>query len=199
MTAVNLAIKKHWTVYFVPGIITLVALFFVYLSFGIATKWISVGLLIFAFLTVIFKIMNILYLASITWSFNGGELHIIKGVLPWNKTHIQIPIFDIYDSSVSSGFLGHYLNFGHISIRRTEGMTSHLSERYLGRAVCFSGIVNQYVQEYKKGQNSAKINHGQSSDDIGLELQRLVDFKKSGALTEEEFDLLKKKLIDSSP
>lgn len=197
MTAVNLTIKKHWSVYLVPGLIILVALFFVYVSFGITTKWLSIGLLIFGSIVAISKILNVLYLASVTWTFNGGELQVTQGVLPWNKSRIQIPIFDIYDSSVSSGFLGHYLNFGHISIRRTEGMTSQLSESYLGKAVNFSGIVNQYVQEYKKGQNLVNTNPGQTSD-VGLELQRLVDLKNTGVLTEEEFERLKKKLIYTS-
>jgi membrane protein YdbS with pleckstrin-like domain len=195
MTVINLTIKKHWIIYLIPGLIILVALFFIYLSFGIVTKWISIGLLVFAAIVAISKILKVLYIASITWSFNGGELHVTKGFLPWKKTRIQIPIFDIYDSSVSIGFLGHYLNFGHISIRRTEGITSQFSERYLGSAVHFSGIVNQYVQEYKKGQNPVSTNHGQVRD-IGLELQRLVDLKNSGALTEDEYEKLKKKLIN---
>lgn len=196
MTALDLTIKKHWTVYIMPGIIILVALFFVYLSFGITTKWISIGLLVFASIVAISKILTVLNLASVRWSFNGGELLVTKGFLPWKKTHIQIPIFDIYDSSVSSGFMGHYLNFAHISIRRTEGMTSQLSERNLRSAVFFSGIVNQYVQEYKKEQNTTSQNQPRKSD-VSLELQRLADLKNTGAITQEEFERLKRKLIDS--
>lgn len=196
MTALDLTIKKHWTVYIMPGIIILVALFFVYLSFGITTKWISIGLLVFSSIVALSKILTVLNLASVHWSFNGGELRVTKGFLPWNKTHIQIPIFDIYDSSVSSGFIGHYLNFAHISIRRTEGMTSQLSERNLYGAVNFSGIVNQHVQEYKKGQN-LKGSSAIQAGDVGMELQRLVDLKNTGVLNEEEFERLKRKLIDS--
>lgn len=196
MPVLDLTIKKHWTVYIMPGIIILVALFFVYLSFGIATNWISIGLLIFASIVALSKILTVINLASIRWTFNGGELLVTRGFLPWNKTHIQIPIFDIYDSSVSSGFLGHYLNFGHIGIRRTEGMTSQLSERSLYGAVNFSGILNRYVQEYKKGQNLKSGNDKQAGD-IGMELQRLVDLKNTGVLNEQEFEKLKRKLIDS--
>lgn len=196
MTGLDLTIKKHWTVYIIPGIIILVALFFVYLSFGVTTKWISISLLVFASIVALSKILTVLNLASVRWSFNGGELRVTKGFLPWNKTHIQIPIFDIYDSSVSSGFMGHYLNFAHISIRRTEGMTSQLSESYLAKAAGFSSVLNKFVQDYKKDQSFVNKNPAQTSD-VGLELQRLVDLKNTGVLNEEEFERLKRKLIDS--
>lgn len=194
MTAINLTIKKHWSVYVIPAVILLLSLFSVFVSFSVKTKWLSIGLLVFGTFFAISKTVKLLQLASVKWTFNGDELHVTRGFLPWNKTRIQIPIFDIYDSSVSSGFLGHYLNFGHISIRRTEGMTSQLSERHLGRAVHFSGIVNQYVQEYKKGKNDVNIIQGHE-DDLVIKLQRLVDLKNSGALSEEEFAELKKRLI----
>ena len=137
--------------------------------------------------------MKVLYLASVRWAFNGGELVVTHGVLPWKKSHIQIPVFDIYDSSVTNAFWGHYLHFGHIAIRRTEGMTSHIGERYLGSAVDFSATVNQYVQEFKRSQ---KVNPNNGKD-ITLELERLSYLKNIGSLTEEEFEKMKKKLIDN--
>lgn len=196
MTTATFTIKKHWTVYIVPSIFLLAALFFVYLSFGIKTKWISVGMLVFASFTAVSKIMKILNLASVSWTFNGRELQVRRGVLSWKKTLIQIPIFDIYDSSISNGFLGHYLNFGHISIRRTEGMTSQLSERHMAGALNFSGHVNHCVQEYKKGQNLVNSVKGESKD-VVMMIQRLVDLKNTGVLSEEEFERLKKKVIEA--
>lgn len=74
-------------------------------------------------------------------------------------------------------------------------MTSQLGERNLDRAVYFSSIVNQCVQEYKKGRNTGQ---GQGrEDDLVIRLQRLVDLKNSGALSEEEFAELKKRLINT--
>jgi|GEM_PF-4406616 len=196
MKVLNLTIRKHWSVYVWPSLIILVAIFAIYVSFSIITKWLSLFLLIFGTLGAISKAIKLLYLSSVKWTFNGGELQVSRGFLPWKKTHIQIPIFDIYDSSVSSGFLGHYLNFANISIRRTEGMTSQLSDSHLARAVTFSGILNQYVQEYKKGKNADSKNDVPVID-LSQEIQKLTDLKNTGAITQEEFEKLKKKLIDS--
>lgn len=192
MTAINLTIKKHWLVYIRPVAVLLLALFVIYMSFGFTTEWIFITLLSFGIIIALSQIMSVLYLASVRWTFNGSELVVSNGVLPWKKSRIQIPIFDIYDSSVTNAFWGHYLHFGHIAIRRTEGVTSHISERFLRNAVEFSATVNQYVQDYKKKQN-ANPNTGK---DITLELERLSYLKSIGSLTEEEYETLKKRLIE---
>ncbi|RUT70261.1 SHOCT domain-containing protein [Flavobacterium cupreum] len=196
MAPTNLITKKHWIVYVKPAILILLSLFFIYVALGLQTKWLATVILIFGPIIAISNVIKVLNFASIAWSFDGAELLVTRGILPWNKTRIQIPIFDLYDSVVSSGFLGHYLNFGHIGIRRTEGVTSQMGETHLSKAVHFSGIVNQYIQEYKSSRNPLKTVHDEVSN-IGIELQRLVDLKNSGALTEEEYERLKKKLMDS--
>ena len=188
---INLVIKKHWVVYVKQVAIFILALLFIYMSFGIKAKWFSIVVLIFGVIIAIKKILKLVYLSSVTWIFNGNELWVVRGVFPWNKTRIQIPIFDLYDSAVYNNFLGHYLNFGHIRIRRTEGLTSQIQENYLAKAVNFSQTLNLYIQEYKK----RNTNQSQKSD-LGMELQRLVDLKDTGAITGEEFEKLKKRLID---
>lgn len=192
---INVAIKKHWVVYIKPVIIFILALFFIYISFGIKTRWFSIVVLIFGVIIAVKKILKLVYLSSVTWIFNGNELWVVRGIFPWNKTQIQIPIFDLYDSIVYSNFLGHYLNFGHIRIRRTEGVTSQIQETYLAKAVNFSETLNLYIQEYKKSRNLIDVNQIQKSD-LGIELQRLVDLRDTGAITGEEFEKLKKRLID---
>lgn len=192
---IHFAIKKHWFVYVKPGVIILLGVFFILMSFGIKTMWFSIVVLFFGILIIITKILKVLYLSSITWIFRGNELRIVRGFLPWNKTQLQIPIFDLYDSSVSIVFIGHYLDFGHIEIRRTEGVTSKIHETYLAKAVSFSEMLNLYIQEYKK--SCSLVNSNQVCNrDLGIELQRLVDLRDTGAITSVEFERLKKRLID---
>lgn len=119
--AIYLIIKKHWIVFIRPASLILLGLFYIYISFGIKIKWFSIVVLIFGIIIIVTQIFKLLYLASVKWTFNGDELLVTRGILPWKKTRIQIPIFNIYDSSGSSGFLGHYLNFAHIGIRRLKG------------------------------------------------------------------------------
>jgi hypothetical protein len=181
--------KKHWATFIIPGVLVLIGLLFLTSS----TIWKVLGLLL-----IVFNIIKLISLNSVKWTLTSSDLYITKGFLPWAKTQIQVPIFDIYDSSCSSGMFGHFFGFGHVFIRRTEGNTTQVSETSLVGAKDFSGHINQFVQDYKKSKNNIIINQAPINQSIVEELKHLADLKKNGELTQVEYDTMKSRLIKGS-
>lgn len=99
-----------------------------------------------------------------------------------------------YTKPMTYGTLGHFINYGNIFIRRTEGSTSQLSSANMASARKFQEQVNKVVQEYKVRKNSVKL--GQIQDRITKELRELCALKSGGMISEEEFSLLKRKIIN---
>ena len=52
---INVAIKKHWVLYVKPVVIFILALFFIYISFGIKAKWFSIVVQIFGVIIAVKK------------------------------------------------------------------------------------------------------------------------------------------------
>lgn len=105
---------------------------------------------------------------------------------------MDIPVFNIYDVGAKNEFLGHYLDFATITIRRTEGITSIIEETHMNGALIFSQIVNSAVYKLGKSTQTNK----ETNDNITNDLARINNLKASGAITFEEFERLKKNILD---
>lgn len=180
--------KKHWVSYVIPALVVLVGLSF---TNGGASS------LFFAFLLMLGGVIRIMQVNSVKWTFTGELLIVQKGILPWTRTYLEIPVFDIYESLMNFGMLGHFLKYGNITIRRTEGITSKISEAALVNANELSMKINTAVRQFKMGKNGivtpSPVPAGKS---VAEELKHLAELKASGNLTQEEYDVLKKRAID---
>lgn len=185
-TNFELTTKKHWSTFTVPAVLILIG-FFMLAAFSFV-KYVGIAL-------IIFNAIKILSLKTVKWTLTSNELNITKGILPWAKTEVQIPIFDIYESLVSFGMFGHFFGYGNITIRRTEGITSQITETSLIGAKNFSAEINNLVQQYKKNKHNVTANQLSTTRGVGEELRQLVDLKNNGELTQQEYDEMKQKII----
>ncbi|MCE7042796.1 SHOCT domain-containing protein [Dyadobacter sp. CY312] len=187
-TDFEITAKKHWLTFILPGIIVLMGI----LMLGSSTVWKVLGAVL-----ILFNVIKLISLGSVRWTLSPAGLYVTRGILPWTKIQMQIPIFDIYESLVSFGMFGHFLGYGHISIRRTEGVTSVIGETSMTGAKEFSGQINQLVQDYKMRKNTLIVNQAYASPSISQQLKHLADLKNSGELTQDEYDTMKSRLINS--
>ena len=68
---------------------------------------------------------------------------------------------------------------------------------YLGASAIMKGFSAKEANRSEKEENDNKTNLSNNSDQISNELSKLNDLFQSGALSEEEFEKAKTKILDS--
>lgn len=181
--------RKHWITYSLPALLFLTGCFLM----TEAGFWKVLGLLL-----IIYNALRIFFLTTVKWRLTSSALYITKGILPWKRLQMQVPIFNIYDASVSYGVLGYFLGYGHITIRGTEGVTTYTFERCLTGAKKFSEQINLVAWKHKENKHHAIADYQPTGRGIVEELKHLSELKNNGSITQEEYDRLKLKLINNS-
>ncbi len=179
--------RKHWVAYVLPTLFFLIGVLMLMTS---TSFW--------RFLGGIFIIINgykLLVLYSVKWTLTSTFLLIEKGIFPWSKIELDIPIFQIYESLIYFGMMGHFLGFGHIRIRRTEGVTSEISETSIRGVKQLSAHINRLIIEYKANENTIPAQHSTKTS-LLEDLQTLSALRDKGKITQEEYALLKQRIID---
>ena len=184
----ELTIKKHWVNYEVPVTLTLI---------GIGMASASSFIKYFGYALVMYNLLRIYSISTVKWRLTRSELNISRGMLPWTKNLWQVPIFDIYESTVSYGLFGHILGYGNINVRRTEGVTSVICGSTLAGAKAFSSTLNGLVRDFKTSKNTIVMNQSAGSKTVSDQLVDLADLKSKGELTQQEFDQMKKRLLEN--
>lgn len=130
--------KKHWF-YYIPsllvgilGLFLMVAMYFLwYFGFGI----------------ILCAILNVYMLRSVEWELDDAGIYARSGILPWARTQIFIPYSHVYETYISYSMFGHYLNFGSITIQKTDGVASQVTWRGLVNVKEFATLINQRLQQ----------------------------------------------------
>ena len=68
---------------------------------------------------------------------------------------------------------------------------------YLGASAIMKGFSAKEANRSEKEENENKTNLSNNSDQVSNELSKLNELFQSGALSEEEFEKAKKKILDS--
>ena len=68
---------------------------------------------------------------------------------------------------------------------------------YLGASAIMKGFSAKEANRSEKEENDNKTNLSNNGDQVSNELSKLNDLFQSGALSEEEFEKAKKKILDS--
>ena len=68
---------------------------------------------------------------------------------------------------------------------------------YLGASAIMKGFIAKEANRSEKEENNNKTNLSNNGDQVSNELSKLNDLFQSGALSEEEFEKAKKKILDS--
>jgi hypothetical protein len=189
-------IRKHWVVYIKPVFFILLGTTLLDITFSTDSILFFIVLKIAAVFLLLVNIYKMAQIWSVKWTFNSSGIYITQGAFPWNRKAIEIPIVYINEALVSFGLFGEFLNFGHITIRRTQGISSEIKETYLADGKSFSQMLDQYDINSKNKQNS-EIFFTTPGKDIDEKLKHLYLLKNNGEITLDEFQEMKKQLMHS--
>lgn len=179
--------KKHWIVYVFPYFMIVLGLFFMLTTL----KYYVIAGIAF----IVISVMKILKYKSTQWTLTDTDLIIKSGFLPWRKTYLNIPVDTIFEAYYKHDLLSNIFGYGHLYIRRTEGMTSGFDESAMIKHGEITGKINTMIRELKKPQTQQITPQTQKSSNID-ELVKLTELHRQGAITDEEFERLKQRLIN---
>lgn len=154
-----------------------------------------VGILIFGLWVLYKTIRGVILNSRVEWVFENNVLTTKSGLLPWRRTEFGIDISQIYEAYFTKSFMGTILGFGGIHIRRTDGVTSKIFQYSMNNH-------KKMVSEINKAISTNKINRIEKSEviiskeSLTDELRKLADLNKDGVITDEEFEKLKRKIIE---
>lgn len=158
--------KKHWIVYVLPSLFVLAGLI---LLNNQAAAFKGAGLLV-----VLLGFSLILKKANEKWHLTDNHLIIEKGVLPWAKKYMEVPVADIYKTDFTPGKLSRFFKLGNINTRRRSEECTGFSSAFIANPDRFSGHVQLLVQ--KQPEHS---------------LNQLFELKEKGMISEHEFNIIK--------
>lgn len=179
--------KKHWIVYVFPYFMIVLGLFFMLTTLR---YYVIVGI---AFIAI--SVMKILKYKSIQWTLTESELIIKSGFLPWRRDYLEIPIDTIFEAYYRHNLLSNIFGYGHICVRRTEGVTSGFDESAMINHGKITGKINAMIRELKEPQTQKITPQMQKSSNID-ELVKLTELHRQGAITDDEFERMKQRLIN---
>ena len=193
MESIELIGKKHRIVYIelLLGTGTLVALLLALRTVRDIRPY-SQWILLLVAVVVLRAAFTWLRLQSIAWVVTGEDVIVKGGWLPWTKSQFAVPVDSIFEAYYSIGFWAKVLNYGHCTIRRTEGTTSSFRETYLARPKELVGLINQKVRDFKKRQ--VRPGTAPPVNEVD-ELKSLAALKANGSITGAEFDAMKQRII----
>lgn len=179
--------KKHWITFIIPAAVLLT---------GCLVAGYTDGILRYlGWLILLSGLYRIVYLLSVKWQLFPDHLLVTEGIFPWGRTRLQIPVYHVYKAISSHRIAGYFLKYGTITIRRTDGVTTALTASRMAGAMRFCRQLNTIAQEYRLQADTPRNNTPDNRLDIGQELTRIVELKKKGELTQDEFEKIKAQLL----
>lgn len=189
--------NKHWSSYILPVFFLVLGILFI--LFGLVTSKTFRIILISGIIITSSSIMKILFYKSVKWILTKENLIIKFGVLPWKKTHFEVPIENIYEAYYQFGFWGKILDFGHLNIRRTEGSTTNFKATKMTNHKLLTQTINIEIKKLKKLANQEIYKINTTTDfSVSDELFKLNELYEKSVLTKEEFNQQKSKLLQSN-
>jgi len=145
-------------------------------------------------------VYNLFYLRTVRWIISQEELRIEEGILPWAKSSFGHPYETIFEAYYQFGFFAKIFGYGTCSIRRTEGNTTGASETRMQDATKITTLINQRVKTYRKAMRpgavvAAPVTSAPARTQV-QELAELAQLKAAGAVTAEEFEVLKRGIVE---
>lgn len=177
--------KKHWATYIFPAIAVFIGIICLF-----------TGHYLIMLLFFIAGITKLLSNKSTAWTLTNEDLIIKSGFLPWRKVYYVIPKEDIFEAYYRKSAIGTIFGYGTLNIRRTEGTTTSFHEKGMTNPDEITGSINSLIRELKKNPKVNFVNLN-TNHSIADEIQKLVELKNQGLLSEEEFSAHKQKLIDN--
>ncbi|MDB5119198.1 MAG: Short C-terminal protein [Sphingobacteriales bacterium] len=156
--------KKHWIVYLFPIVFTVAGLLL--LSFEQFSYHLLGAFFIFG------SLIRIVQVSTVKWVLTPEYLFVREG-WPWAKEYQQIAVYDLYKIDNQKGKFSRFFNVA----------TLTTADREFEKAVSHINISNasEFTHEVTKVLNKTNVST----------LNKAMDLKEQGALTPEEYNLLK--------
>lgn len=138
-----------------------------------------------------------------SWTVADEVLELRTGWLPWRTRYFSIEYETIFESYYTDGLLGQMLHYGTCVIRRTEGVTSKTEEPYVSNVKTLVRAINAKVKERREmlrqpmmvaaGATAVPL----QSKSIAEQIRELALLKADGTITQEEFETVKRSILQS--
>ena len=152
--------EKHWISYVLPALAAIVALYLLFLG----KYWWILSCILLGY-----AVWSYFVLRSVSLTLTDKELIIKSGVLPWNRTYFNIPVYDIYEAFYEKGMISYLLGYGTVSIRRTDGVSTAFSYTYMTRYNDMVGQINALIRQEKEALRNAEVARAEA---VRLEAER---------------------------
>ncbi len=144
---------------------------------------------------VLMAIYSLFYIRTIQWIISDEGVRIKGGILPWRKNDILHPYETIFEAYYEFGFFAKLFRYGECSIRRAEGITTAISEKRMHNAARITGLINEKLQLVRK-EIRGKVATTPTVRTDTEELAHLGQLKTDGTISMEEFEIMKRKIIE---
>jgi len=138
-------------------------------------------------------IYSLFYLRSIQWIISDEGVQIKRGLLPWRKTDYMHPYEVIFEAYYDFGFFAKLFRYGGLNLRRTEGVTTEIHETRMHNAARIIGLINENLKKLRKEVKGTVVSAAKSDAE---ELTHLANLKNSGDISAEEYEIMKRKIIE---
>lgn len=141
-----------------------------------------------------------------TWTAEEERLVLRSGWMPWRRSEFGIAYDTIFESYFQFGMIDKLIGSRDITIRRTEGVTSNTVATNMKSGEEISGAINRKIKETKAlrygapqmvSQMISEAPRVEAGKTQAEQLREIAALKVDGTITAEEFDLMKRKIIQS--
>jgi hypothetical protein len=100
-------------------------------------------------LALIRGIYRLAYLSTVRWVVGPEGLTVARGILPWRKWNRFAPWSTIFEAFYTKSFIGHFLGYGTVTVRRAEGVTSAWKETRMQGSHQLTGTINAALAQHR--------------------------------------------------
>lgn len=207
--------NMHWLAYVSPIASHLIALAVQFYLMSLLNKYpkfifLELPLAIAILLTIARLVYIILYKRTFTYVLTSQRVRTESGLLPWQKKMTYLTLDNIFEAYTRQGMNEKMFNYGDITLIKKDGLRSEYILAYIPDPLSFLSQINSekerpaYIQPQPVVTPQPPVSilpvPGQSAStafQITEQLEKLIQLKRDGNITEEEFEKLKFKLIQA--
>jgi uncharacterized membrane protein YdbT with pleckstrin-like domain len=182
--------EKHYITYVFPILAIFLGLYLLFktgLIVGLISKFIGITIILSAILNILAKIKS-------KWILLEDKLIIKTGFLSWKRIYFEIPIDTIFEAYYESNFFAKLFGYAHLNIRRTDGVSSRFGIKTMNNYEQMTFSINKLVKEFKA--ITLKSPQTTMTNSLSEELLKFVNLRDQKIISEEEFQIIKKKLLN---
>lgn len=155
-------------------------------------KWTWKNWITYFFLAV--AVYDVFYYRTIKIILTTDKVYQYKGLLPWQKVVYHLAYDQIFECYYNQSILGRILSYGTLTIAKSDGVRSGIVQKYLTNPKKFSAEFETIKSSLRKNATSPVNNVNPNLVD---QLEKLIEMKRSGDISEEEFAQMKQSLMNS--